>query len=184
MDKLPPRQKFIKDFVIYAALGIPRVNIDKWRLRITGLVKRQLEYTYNELLDLMDSEYVADFHCVTRWSIKDVKWKGISLRNLIDKAGVKNEAKWVFVESVDGYTTTFPLEDALNEKSIVALYMNGKPLTVENGFPARIFVPHLYGWKSAKWVYEIEFVDKYVDGYWEKAGYHVRGNVWKNERFK
>jgi len=122
--------------------------------------------------------------CVTRWSIERPLWEGVPIKYLADTAGVKKEATWVMFHCYDGYTAPIPLEDALREDSIVALKMNGSPLLKEQGFPARPFMPHLYGWKSAKWLKEIEFIPEYADGYWEMYGYHERANVDDEERFK
>ncbi|MEW9491213.1 MAG: sulfite oxidase-like oxidoreductase [Candidatus Aramenus sulfurataquae] len=182
--QVPKGQKYIKKFIYYAALGVPEVDVSKYRLTVTGLVENKLEFSYEELLKMIDVDYVRDFHCVTGWSVKDVRWEGIKIRRLADMAKVKENAKWAVLYSLDGYTSVVPVEDALHEDAIIALRMNGKPLTLESGFPARPFIPHLYGWKSAKWLTEIEFVDKYVDGFWEERGYHERGNVWEEERFK
>ncbi|EWG07614.1 MAG: oxidoreductase molybdopterin binding protein [Candidatus Aramenus sulfurataquae] len=182
--QVPKGQKYIKKFIYYAALGVPEVDITKYRLTVTGLVENKLEFSYEELLKMIDVDYVRDFHCVTGWSVKDVRWEGIKIRRLADMAKVKENAKWAVFYSLDGYTSVVPVEDVLHEDAIIALRMNGKPLTLESGFPARPFIPHLYGWKSAKWLTEIEFVDKYVDGFWEERGYHERGNVWEEERFK
>jgi len=180
----PPGQHFVKDFIIYSALGVPRVDIENYRLRITGLVERELEFSYDELLRLPQVKVVADSHCVTKWSVKNVAWEGVQIRFLADKAGVKPVAKWVMFHCLDGYTTPVPIEDVLMENVIIALKMNGAPLKLENGWPARSFIPHLYLWKSAKWLCTIKFIENYVDGYWEARGYHERGNVWLEERFK
>jgi DMSO/TMAO reductase YedYZ molybdopterin-dependent catalytic subunit len=180
----PPGQYFVRDFIIYSELGVPRVDIGNYRLRITGLVERELEFSYDELLRLPQVKVVADSHCVTKWSVKNVEWEGVQIRFLADKAGVKPVAKWVMFHCLDGYTAPVPIEDALMENAIIALKMNGEPLKLENGWPARPFIPHLYLWKSAKWLCMIEFIENYVDGYWEARGYHERGNVWLEERFK
>ncbi|AWR96715.1 molybdopterin-dependent oxidoreductase [Acidianus sulfidivorans JP7] len=182
--QIPPHQKYIKKFIYYAELGIPEVDINSYRLKISGLVENPLEFSYDQLLNMIDTKYTRDFHCVTGWSVKDVEWEGIKFKRIADLAKVKSEAKWVMFYSLDGYTSIVPLEDALSEDSIIALKMQGKPLTREQGFPARPFIPHLYGWKSAKWLGEIEFLEKYIDGYWEERGYNERGNVWNEERFK
>jgi DMSO/TMAO reductase YedYZ molybdopterin-dependent catalytic subunit len=122
--------------------------------------------------------------CVTKWTIEKPLWEGVPIKLVADMAKVKPEATWVMYRCYEGYTAPVPVEDALREDSIVALRLNGKPLLPEQGFPARPFMPDLYGWKSAKWLTEIEFIPKYVDGYWEMYGYHERGNVWEEERFK
>ncbi|MEM1965266.1 MAG: sulfite oxidase-like oxidoreductase [Candidatus Caldarchaeum sp.] len=184
MEKTPPGQVWARSWVIYSALGTPEIDVEKWRLRITGMVERQKEYTYEQLLEMADKKYVKPFHCVTKWSIRDVEWTGVGLRKLLEISGVKKEAKWVLFVCADGYSAPVPLEDAMSEDAIVALKMNGKPLSIDQGFPARPFIPHLYGWKSAKWLTEVELIPVYVDGYWELYGYHERGNVWSEERFK
>jgi Sulfite oxidase and related enzymes len=180
----PPGQRYIPRFIIYAEFGIPKVDIGKYKLKVEGLVERRLELSYEDLKKLVDLEYVSDFHCVTGWSVADVRWRGVSLRKIMDMAGVKNDARWLFTFSLDGYTTTISIEDARDPRAMIVIEINGKPLTIEQGFPARIFIPHLYGWKGAKWIERLVFIDHYVDGYWEERGYHERGNVWEEERFK
>jgi len=127
---------------------------------------------------------VKSFHCVTSWSIRDAAWDGVEIRKLVEPAGPSPDAKWVMFHCVDGYTAPIPVEDAMRPESIVAFNLNGKPLSFEQGFPARPFMPHLYGWKSAKWLDRIEFIKDYTDGYWEMFGYHERADVWEEERFK
>jgi hypothetical protein len=122
--------------------------------------------------------------CVTKWSIKDVVWDGVAFHEIAKLTGVKPEAKWVMFHCSDGYTAPVPLEDAMTEQSIIAFQMNGKPIPQQQGFPARPFIPQLYGWKSAKWLSEVEFLPEYRDGYWEMYGYHERANIWEEERFK
>jgi DMSO/TMAO reductase YedYZ molybdopterin-dependent catalytic subunit len=182
--QVPPGQRYIPRFIIYAEFGIPKVDIGKYKLKVEGLVERRLELNYEDLKKLVDLEYVSDFHCVTGWSVVDVRWRGVSLRKIMDMAGVKNDARWLFTISLDGYTTTISIEDARDPRAMIVIEINGKPLTIEQGFPARIFIPHLYGWKGAKWIERLVFIDHYVDGYWEERGYHERGNVWEEERFK
>ncbi len=183
-DSLPPGQKAIPNFIIYRILGQPEVDLNSWRLRVGGYVSNPLTYTYNDLLEIADTSYVSDFHCVTGWSVRNVIWEGVSLRKLAAEAQPSRNVEWVYVRSLDKYTTVIPYEDFLDERGLLVLRINGKPLSLEQGFPARIFIPHLYGWKSAKWVTEIIFTEEYRDGYWEALGYHQRGNVWREERFK
>jgi len=122
--------------------------------------------------------------CVTRWSIENVFWEGLLIKDLLAPAGVTPDASWLMFHCVDGYTTPVPLEDALKEDSILAFKLNGRPLSAEQGFPARPFIPGLYAWKSAKWVNRMELLPDYRDDYWEMYGYHERGDVWEEERFK
>jgi DMSO/TMAO reductase YedYZ molybdopterin-dependent catalytic subunit len=184
-ENLPPGQRYVRRFIIYSALGIPEVGLDSYRLRVTGLVERELEYSYREIVEKLPRlSYVEDFHCVTGWSVKEVIWEGVPLRWLAEQAGVRPEARWVVFRCLDGYVAPVPIEDALSERAIVAFKMNGSVLSPEHGFPLRPFIPHLYGWKSAKHLSEIEFSAEYVDGFWEVHGYHERGDVWAEERFK
>ncbi len=184
MTELPPGQRKIPDFIIYRILGQPEIDINQWRLEITGMVENKLSFTYKELLNMRQVEYISDFHCVTGWTVERVRWTGVSTREIIELAKPLKGVKWGYIYSADGYTTIVPYEDLISEQSIIALKMNDEPLDIEHGFPARIFIPHLYGWKSAKWIVKIELTDTYKDGYWEALGYHQRGNVWKDERFK
>src|SRR5713101_5465937 len=130
-EALPPGQVWGKKFVIYAALGIPRVDPQKWRLKVDGLVNSPLEYTYSQLTSLPQTRYVKSFFCVTRWSIKDVDWEGVPIRDLVSPAGPKPEAKWVMFHCEEGYSAPVPIEDALNADALLAFKLNGKPLRVE-----------------------------------------------------
>ena len=181
---LPPKQFWGKKFVIYAALGIPKVDPDQWRLTVDGLVTSPQEYTYAQLTALPQDTNVRSFHCVTRWSIKDAAWEGVLLNKLLSPAGVSADAKWLMFHCADGYSAPVPLEDALRDDSILAFKLNGTPLSAEQGFPARPFIPGLYAWKSAKWVNRMELMADYRDGYWEMYGYHERADIWEEERFK
>src|SRR2546422_10335127 len=180
----PPGQHWSPKWIIYAALDIQKIDAAKWHLKVTGLVEKPLDYSYEAFLALPMKKYVKDFQCVTGWGIKNPEWEGVPIKYLADAAGVKKEATWVMFHCADGYSAPVPLEDALNEDAIVALRLNGKPLVAGQGFPARPFFPQLYGWKSAKWLTEIEFIPVYKDGYWEMYGYHERADVWNEERFK
>ena len=183
-DLLPPGQFWGKKFVIYAALGVPKVNPQSWILRVDGLVGREVRYSYDQLLGGPLKRYVRSFHCVTKWSIRGVEWEGVPIRDIVSPAEPSPSAEWVMFHCEDGYTTPVPVAEALREDSILAFKINGKPLTAEQGFPARPFMPNLYGWKSAKWVSRIEFIPGYRDGYWEMYGYHERADVLEEERFK
>ncbi len=180
MAQLPPNQHYIKKFIYYSALPSPQVDVASYRLTVKGMVKNQLSFTYDQLLSMIDTVTTADFHCVEQWSIKDVAWEGVSLKRLFDES--KAYGSYVLFESLDGYTSVVDVEDA--SKGFVALKMYGRPLKYEEGYPARPFFPHLYAWKSAKWLTAINIINEYADGYWEERGYHERGNVWQEERFK
>ncbi|HUK27808.1 MAG TPA: sulfite oxidase-like oxidoreductase [Candidatus Acidoferrales bacterium] len=181
---IPRGQTFAKRWAIYTALGVPKINLANWQLTTSGLVDSPLKLTFAELQKLPQLKLTKSFHCVTTWSIKDVVWEGVSFREIAKRTGVKPGAKWVMFHCADGYTAPVPLEDAMVEDSIIAYKLNGKPLPEPQGYPVRPFIPHLYGWKSAKWLTGIEFLAEYEDGYWEAYGYHERGNIWDEERFK
>ncbi|MGA1974556.1 MAG: sulfite oxidase-like oxidoreductase [Conexivisphaerales archaeon] len=180
----PPNQKYIKQFIFYGALGVPEVDISSYRLRVKGLVERPLELTYDQLKARPQVTVAKPSHCVTGWSVADTVWRGPSLPALLKEAGMKPEAHFIMFRSLDGYGTPIPLEDGMVEDAIVAIMLNGQPISLEMGFPARPFMPHIYLWKSAKWLTEIEALAEYVDGYWETRGYNERGNIWEEERFK
>jgi len=180
----PAGQTFARRWAIYAAFGVPKLDMKSWRLNTKGLVDRPLTLSFEDLEKLPQVRLTKDFHCVTSWSIKDVIWEGVPFAELAKLTSVRKDAQWVMFHCADGYTTPVPLEDAMVGDSLIALKMNSKPIPVQQGFPARPFIPHLYGWKSAKWLTDVEFLPKYEDGYWERYGYHERGNVWDEERFK
>ncbi|WP_297027790.1 sulfite oxidase-like oxidoreductase [Thermoplasma sp.] len=179
-----PGQRYISNFIIYDALGEPEIDLNRWRLCVDGLVKEKRCYSFDDLESMPHITYTADFNCVTKWSIKDVVWEGPSLSELIGRSVPDQKASWVMFWSADGYSTPVPLEYALSDKALVAIRVNGASLKKENGFPARPFIPDLYGWKSAKWLTLIELIDDYRDGYWEQYGYHEIGRVENEERFK
>jgi DMSO/TMAO reductase YedYZ molybdopterin-dependent catalytic subunit len=149
-----------------------------WQEQFEGIV-----YDFQAPSFTMLAPFVAQ-DCVTRWSIKDVQWEGVPIAVLASSAGVRSEAKWVMFSCVDRYSAPVPIVDALVEDAIIALKINGEPLSIQQGYPARPFFPSLYGWKSAKWLTGIEFMPQYRDGFWEMYGYHERANIWEEERFK
>ncbi|MCF8884985.1 MAG: molybdopterin-dependent oxidoreductase [Nitrososphaerota archaeon] len=180
--KLPPNQKIAKKWNVYAVLGYPEISIDKWRIHISGLVKKTLELSLDELYSMKMMRIEGGFHCVEGWSIVDVVWEGVKIRDLAERAGYDEKSMWVLFKGLDGYSAPAPVDYVLEEDSIIALKMNGKPIPYEHGYPARPIIPKLYAWKSVKWLKEIEFREDYVDGYWEERGYHQRGDVWLEER--
>jgi len=182
---LAPGQYYGKRWIFYSALGDPApIRGEDWHLRTSGLVDRRLDLTFDAMQRMPQTKLTRDFACVTKWSIKDVVWEGVAFREIARLAGVKPEAKWVMFKCADGYTAPVPLEDAMSEDSLIAFKMNGNPIPQHQGYPARPFIPQLYGWKSAKWLNEIGFIPDYIDGYWEMYGYNERGNIWEEERFK
>lgn len=182
--KIPPGQRFARRWAIYAALGAPEVKLSDWSLTIDGLVEEPKTYSWEDLHQMPQINFTRSFNCVTGWSIMDVKWEGVSLKSLLLASKPKPESQWLMFSCVDGYTAPVPLEDALVDDGVLAFSMNGRPLSREQGFPARPFIPQLYGWKSAKYVNKMTLLPEYRDGYWEVYGYHQRANIWEEERFK
>jgi len=181
----PPKGQVYVDLpVVYAILGIPEVDLRNWGLSINGLVENPAVYTLPELYDLGVETVKTSFHCVTGWSVRELEFTGVPAERIIEVVKPLKSVEWVYIESLDGYSTIIPFTEFNNPKSLIAIEMNGKPLDILHGYPARLVIPQLYGWKSAKWISRILFTDKYIDGYWESMGYHPRGRVDLEERFK
>lgn len=183
-DRLPPGQRWISAPIVYDIVDdIPDWDMDKYRFKVFGLVENPLELTYWEVLRMPSVELIADFHCVTRWSVKDILWEGIQTRYILDKVKPKEEAKFVMIHCLEGYTTNIPIEYLLEEDTILAYKMNNHIIPKRHGYPLRLVVPKLYAWKSAKYVWGMEFMEKDVPGFWEQRGYNMRGDPWKEERY-
>ncbi len=184
-DRVPPNQNVTKAWPVLHAGGVPQYKPDlsDWDLKIFGLVERPLIYSYKEFMELPQAETGNDIHCVTGWSKLDNTWQGVSVRGAVKDAGIKPEAKYVLLHAEEGWTTNLPIEDFLRETSMLAHSHNGEKLTSEHGYPVRAVVPHLYFWKSAKWLRAIQFTATNQPGFWERNGYHMYGDPWKEERF-
>ncbi|MDH2906434.1 MAG: molybdopterin-dependent oxidoreductase [Methanomassiliicoccales archaeon] len=182
MSALPPGQFNGHRFVIYTINGVPSVDDNNYVLELFGEVEKPLSFTLSEIRDMATARMKSDFHCVTRWSIRDCEWGGVPFSALKEKAGVKEEACFAYAHCLDGYTTVMPMENM--HDAMFAVSLNGAQLTQEQGAPVRLVVPSLYGWKSAKWVQAVELLKEYRDGYWEERGYHERGDFLVEERFK
>ena len=183
--RIPPGQSQTKKWPVLDASGPPRLRLEDWSLRIFGLVNQPLTWNYEEFLHLPKVRVFSDFHCVTRWSRLGNIWEGVSAAELIRLAGgVRPGAGFVIAHGHDrGFTTNLPLGDFLAEDALVALTHDGEPISTEHGGPARLVVPRLYAWKSAKWLSGIELVAKDQAGFWEANGYHMRGDPWAEERY-
>ena len=183
-DRLPPGQHWIQYPIVYDIVErVPDVDIKKYRFKVWGEVENPLDLSYEEVLDLPSVEVVADFHCVTRWSVREILWEGVPTEEIIKLARPKEDAKYVFVYCLEGYTTNLPYEFFAKEDSLLAYKMFGEPIPKEHGYPLRLVVPQLYAWKSAKYVWGIEFRKEDRPGYWEERGYHMVGDPWKEQRF-
>jgi len=184
-DRVPPNQHVTKKFPILHHGSVPKYKEDlsNWNLKVSGLVENPLTFSYNDLREFDDVSVTNDIHCVTGWSRLDNGWTGISVQHVAKKVDVKPEARFVILHAEENWTTNLPIEDFLRETTLLAHSHDGKPLTPKHGYPFRVVVPHLYFWKSAKWIREIEFVKEDQPGFWEQNGYHNYGNPWKEQRF-
>ncbi len=180
---LPPGQYLTPDFPVLSAGPTPRTPLDQWSFSIEGLVAEPKRWAWTEFLQLPAQDYVADIHCVTKWSKLDTHWEGVSLDLLFEQVGVDPRARYLTAFCDGGYTTNLSLADVLGGQAFVAYRYEGQPLAPEHGGPARLVVPHLYFWKSAKWIRGIRLTEVDSPGFWESLGYHNRGDPWKEERY-
>jgi DMSO/TMAO reductase YedYZ molybdopterin-dependent catalytic subunit len=182
-NRIPDGQYVTPKMPIMSLSGSPRVSTAEWRFGFVGLVEERMEIGWAELVALPQQELTVDFHCVTQWSRLNVGWGGVRATDLLALASPKPEARYVMLHCYDGYTTNVDLEAMQPDDVLFAHRMDGEPLRPEHGGPVRLVVPQRYGWKSAKWVKGIEFLAKDAPGFWERNGYHMRGDPWREERF-
>ncbi|MEC1337868.1 sulfite oxidase-like oxidoreductase [Bacillus velezensis] len=183
-ERIPPNQNVTTKFPVLHAGNVPYYeDMSKWNLQVYGLVDRPMLLSFDDIKAFPEAEVKNDIHCVTGWSRLDNIWQGIRAKDIAEKAGVHKEAGFVILHAEEGWTANLPLSDFTRETSLLAYAHNGEPLTPEHGYPLRGVFPHLYFWKSAKWLRGIQFTKENHPGFWEKNGYHMRGDPWKNERF-
>lgn len=191
--RLPPGQSLTVKFPVLHYGSVPRFDPDTWQFRIWGEVEEELSWTWSEFSQLPQKEIELDIHCVTKWSKFDTAWKGVSIKSLVDGGmlRIKPGAAFVLQHAQGGYTTNLPLEIVLQDNFLLATHFDGQPLAPEHGFPVRGMIGHFpdrpelktaYFWKGAKWLIGLEFLSKDQLGFWEKAGYHNEGDVWKEQR--
>jgi DMSO/TMAO reductase YedYZ molybdopterin-dependent catalytic subunit len=180
-SRIPPGQYVTSDFPVLSAGPTPHTPLEQWSFAIDGEVDQPRSWSWAELQALPADEVTVDIHCVTKWSKLDTRWRGVSLDTLLD--GVDTSAEYVLASSDGGYTTNLPLEDVLGGKAWIAYAFDGEPLDPEHGGPARLLVPHLYFWKSAKWVRRLTLRLDDQPGFWETYGYHNYGDPWREQRY-
>jgi DMSO/TMAO reductase YedYZ molybdopterin-dependent catalytic subunit len=180
--RLPPGQYLEHDFPVLSAGPTPRTPLDEWTFAISGAVDQPVSWTWEELLALPAETPTVDIHCVTKWSKLDTTWKGISIDTLL--AELETEAEYVTAWCDGGYTTNLPLEHVTGGRAWIAYEFGGEPLDSAHGGPARLLVPDLYFWKSAKWVRGLELLDYDQPGFWESYGYHNHGDPWSEQRYQ
>lgn len=181
-DRLPPGQYLTEDFPVLAAGPTPRVDLDRWTFTITAETGATTVWSWPDLMSLPQQRPQVDIHCVTRWSKLDTRWQGVSLDVLLE--AVDTDADYALAHSHGGYTTNLPLEDLRDGKAWLVHSYDGHDLDPEHGGPVRLLVPHLYFWKSAKWIKGIALLDEDEPGFWEGAGYHEYGDPWREQRYR
>ena len=180
-ERIPPGQYYERGFPVLTAGPTPRIAPDEWRLRIDGMVGQPREWSWESFHELAFETVPCDIHCVTKWSKLETSFRGVSLDTLLEDVDV--QGGYAMAHSYGGYTTNLPLADLRGGKAWVVTEHEGEPLAREHGGPARLLVPHLYFWKSAKWIAGLRVMDHDEPGFWEQNGYHIRGDPWKEERY-
>lgn len=183
-QRIPPGQRLTKEFPVLHHGAVPQIDHAKWTFHIFGLVEKERTLNFSEFTALPQVKVKADIHCVTTWSRLDNLWQGVSAGEIKKLIVVEPAAKYVMVHGAGGFTANLALEDFFQPDVLFALAHDGQQLTPEHGAPVRLVVPRLYFWKSAKWVIGVEFMKDDVPGFWEKAGYHQRGDPWKEQRYR
>ena len=183
--RLPPGQYDAgRDWPVLTAEVTPRLSTDTWTFGVDGLVAHPTTWTWQQIHDLASSTYNGDIHCVTTWSKLGMTWTGVSVDTLLAIAGPLPTATHVMATSHTGYTTNLPLEDVTNGHAWISWEVDGGPLPAQHGGPARLLVPHLYFWKSAKWIARLTLLDHDEQGFWERNGYHDHGDPWTEQRYQ
>ena len=179
--RVPPGQYLVDDFPVLSAGPTPHTRLEDWDFALTGAVTGEKRWTWEEFQALPSETITKDIHCVTKWSKLDTEWEGVPVDTLL--AEVETDAGYVLAFCDGGYTTNLPLEDVTDGKAWIAYGYGGEPLDPEHGGPARLLVPHLYFWKSAKWVRGLRLLDDDQPGFWEGLGYHMYGDPWREQRY-
>ncbi|NND13913.1 MAG: sulfite oxidase-like oxidoreductase [Acidimicrobiia bacterium] len=182
-SRLPPGQYVTDRFPVLHTGSVPRIDIDEWDFTVDGLVDNPLRFTYEDVLGLETSKLVADIHCVTKWSKFDTEWEGVPVTHFLEKAGVASTATHVVVNAEHGFTANLPMADFSRPENLFAYRFGSEQLELEHGWPLRLVVPHLYFWKSVKWCRGFTLVDRDQPGFWERNGYHMYGDPFKEQRY-
>jgi DMSO/TMAO reductase YedYZ molybdopterin-dependent catalytic subunit len=182
-DRLPPGQHATEKWPVLHAGSVPAFDRATWDFKVWGLVEQPLRFDYDQFLTLPHDEFRADIHCVTRWSLFGSVWRGISVQQVLRQARPLPEARFVMVHAEGGFSANLPLDDLDRPLSLFAYQRNGENISLEHGWPMRLVLPHLYFWKSAKWIRGLELMAEDRPGFWEQFGYHMRGDPWKEERY-
>lgn len=183
-ERIPPGQYETYDFPVLTAGPTPRIPLTTWSFALEGLVEAPIQWSWEQFNALPKQSFTNDIHCVTKWSKLDTHWEGVSIETLLEHVDLKPEARYVMAYSYGDYTTNIPLDDLRLGKAFIGINFDGKPLAPEHGGPARLVVPHLYFWKSAKWIKGLRFMESDKPGFWERGGYSMYGDPWKEQRYR
>jgi DMSO/TMAO reductase YedYZ molybdopterin-dependent catalytic subunit len=182
-DRIPPGQHLVDDFPVLSAGPTPRIAHEKWTFTLKTGPQPVKSWNWTEFNALPQTKMTRDIHCVTTWSKLNTPWVGVLIDDLLADAGLQPPTGFVLAHSFDGYSTNLPVGDVTGGKAMVATGYEGKPLEPDHGGPARLLVPHLYFWKSAKWVNGLQFTERDEAGFWELRGYHMYGDPWREQRY-
>ncbi len=181
--RVPPGQYLTNRFPVLHAGVVPSVDLSQWDFAVDGLVGVDRRWTWDEFLSLPTASVTVDIHCVTKWSKLDTEWVGVSVREVWDRIEPSSGATHALVHAYHGFTANLPTDDLLREENLFAYRYDGRPLEPEHGYPLRLVVPHLYFWKSVKWVRGLTLLDADQPGFWERNGYHMYGDPFREQRF-
>lgn len=182
-ERLPPGQFLESGFPVLSAGPTPRIRTEDWTFTLKNGIRPVKRWSWAEFNALPQTKMTRDIHCVTTWSKFDTAWEGVLVDDILADAGIEPPTRFTLAHSYDGYTTNVPTADLVVGKAMVALRYEGKPIPPEHGGPARLLVPHLYFWKSAKWINGLQFTEKDELGFWELRGYHRYGDPWREQRY-
>ncbi|MDB5827811.1 MAG: uncharacterized protein JWQ73_2031 [Variovorax sp.] len=181
--RLPPGQFETDDFPVLAKGPAPRIDMAQWRFTLSNGPRPLKSWSWEEFEALPRTVWQGDIHCVTTWSKFDTRWEGVTIDDLLADAGLAAPTPWLLALSLDDYDTNVPVADLVGGRAMVATRYDGQPLAPEHGGPARLLVPHLYFWKSAKWIKGLKFTARDEAGFWELRGYHMYGDPWRQQRY-
>ena len=181
--RLPPGQYLTEDFPVLSAGPTPRLDLERWSFTVKVGPRPVKRWTWAEMQALPQTTRTCDIHCVTKWSKLDTNWRGVTIDDVLAAAGIGAPTAFVLAHTHDGYSTNVPAADLTGGKGMIAFAYEGQPIPADHGGPARLLVPHLYFWKSAKWVSALQFTERDELGFWELRGYHAYGDPWREQRF-
>ena len=182
-DRIPPGQHVVDDFPVLSAGPTPRIALDQWSFTLKVGPKLLMTWNWAEFNALPQTKMTRDIHCVTTWSKLNTSWEGVLIDDILAAAGIEPPTSFVLAHCYGGYSANLPVADLTGGLAMVALRYEGRPLEPDHGGPARLLVPHLYFWKSAKWLNALQFTNRDEPGFWELRGYHIYGDPWREQRY-